>query len=53
MERCLTALIIREMPIKSTMKDFPVGTMDGKTPANAEDTSSIPATEEFHMPWIT
>ena len=52
MKTCSTSLI-REMQIKTTIRDIPVGTVDGKTPANAEDTSSIPAIEEFHMPWST
>ena len=45
---CLLQSLIKERKEKQA-KDFPGGTEDKNTPANAEDTGLIPGPEGFHI----
>ena len=50
-KRWSTSLIIREMHIKTTVRDFPDDAMVKNLPANAGDTGSSPGLGRFHMLW--
>ena len=42
---------IRDMQIKTTMRDFPGGPVVKNLPANAGVMGSIPGLGRFHIPW--
>ena len=48
-KRCSTAIIIREMHIKTTIVDFPGGAVVKNLPANVGDMGSIPGPGRSHM----
>ena len=50
MKRCSISLIIREMLIRITMRDFPGGAVVNNPPANAGDTGLSPGLGRSHMP---
>ena len=49
MKRCPTSLIIREIQIKTTMRDFPGGAVVKNPPANACNSGSSPGLGRSHI----
>ena len=44
-------VLIRDMPVKNTLRGFPGGSVVKNLTVNAGNTGSIPGTGGFHMPW--